>query len=102
MWRASRLGLDFSVGSPVSMRDRIVRWWKDIPDKCFFIESIVIMWIIWCRRNAFLFRHIQDPPHLGLGEVDHLLANRGKGAGEAVCCCQRLGGRWHKKGGASW
>lgn len=26
------------------------------PDKCFFIESTVIMWIIWCRRNAFLFR----------------------------------------------
>lgn len=69
MWRASRLGLGFSVGSPVSMRHWIVHWWKEVPDKLIFTESIVIMWIIWCHCNDFLFRHIQDPSHVALGEA---------------------------------
>lgn len=65
MWRASKLGLDFWVRSLLSMRNWIVRGWKEVSDKFILIESTVNMWIIWCRRNALLFRHFKDPPHAG-------------------------------------
>lgn len=59
-WRASRLGFDFSVGSPMSVGDWLSKWWADTPDKDAIFESIFIMWGIWCRRNQFVFSNVQD------------------------------------------
>lgn len=58
MWRASRLGFDFSVGVPMAVGDWLVRWWKKALDKYILVESFAIMWVIWCRRNDFVFRHV--------------------------------------------
>ena len=55
IWRASRLGFDFEVGTPVSLAVCLQGWIKDAPDDSDIILSIHIMWNIWLARNKFVW-----------------------------------------------
>lgn len=59
IWRVSRLGLDFSVGSPVAFGEWFLNWMCDALDSSALLESISILWTIWCCRNDFVFRNLQ-------------------------------------------
>lgn len=45
-----------------------------MPDKESLVMSFIIMWVIWCYRNYFVFRGSQGAIELKLGEVHRTLA----------------------------
>lgn len=42
------------------MLDWVAKWWSEAPDKEAIVESIYIMWGIWCQHNQFVFSNVQD------------------------------------------
>ncbi|KAI8558271.1 hypothetical protein RHMOL_Rhmol04G0077800 [Rhododendron molle] len=68
-WRASNLGLDFSIGNPLPFNVWFNQWWKGAPNKSIVVESIITMWSIWCNRNNLAFGRTQDPLQQSLAEA---------------------------------
>lgn len=44
-----------------------------MPDNSILVESIFIMWVIWCHRNNVLFCGTLDPLSQRLGDVYHVI-----------------------------
>lgn len=66
LWRASSLGLDFIVGSPVSFKEWLLEWVREVPDKSAVVEGIYLLWAVWCARNRVVFDRINDGVVWGL------------------------------------
>lgn len=47
IWRGSKLGLNFSSGSPVGFEEWFKRWLDEAPDKSTILETISITWAIY-------------------------------------------------------
>lgn len=58
-WRASHLGFNFEVGSPLRVEDWLAEWIKKAPDRDAIWDSVCILWIIWCVRNEVMYRGAQ-------------------------------------------
>lgn len=50
------MGLDFSVGCPVLFDEWFLNWMNDVPDIHAILESISLLWAIWCGRNNVVFQ----------------------------------------------
>lgn len=68
----SRLGFDFSIGLPVAFGEWFSKWMCDAPDKLAIMESISILWTIWCCRNNVVFRNFQTDAMQAWRDAQHL------------------------------
>ncbi|KAF7113240.1 hypothetical protein RHSIM_RhsimUnG0145900 [Rhododendron simsii] len=55
-----QVGFLFLVGCPLSVLDWVAKWWSEASNKETIVESIYILWGIWCQRNQFVFSNVQD------------------------------------------
>ena len=73
IWRASRLGFDFQVGTPISFLHWWIKWLQEAPDRDSMLLVIAILWVIWCNRNQALFHNKRHSVEESLSRVSQIL-----------------------------
>lgn len=78
--------VEFRVGGLVPFNDWLDSWCKNVPHKSVVVESIIILWIIWCNHNNASYGRPQVSVQMRLGDVYQTMEMIKKAEGRVGHC----------------